>query len=156
MNKKQILKYLKETSNNYPDQNVSRNNNMDDDNIRIEMAIEAHLLWFAQLKNAIEFGHSNYTPEIVRSDNLCELGKWLVNDFPTICLNCDEFEKIKSLHTKFHIDAAKVFDLALKGNQLEAIKAFELDSALMKDSVELILALKKLKRCLRSYSNASI
>jgi len=43
----------------------------------LDMAIGAHAMWKMRLANAIASGKSEFVPERIEPDNLCDFGKWL-------------------------------------------------------------------------------
>ncbi len=111
-------------------------------------AIGAHGNWKQRLRRAIETGNSDFTVEKIRVDNQCDFGKWLHS------LSSDEkksfhWTKIQQLHAKFHIEAARLFELAIQGNQKEALDAMVLGSDFARYSSELTMAMVQWKRSLK-------
>ena len=85
----------------------------------LDKAISAHARWKIRLREAIDTGKSEWSPEKVRQDNLCDFGKWLYS------LSDSEkasgyWKQVQKLHAEFHIVAAKVLQLALEGHKNEA------------------------------------
>lgn len=98
--------------------------------MKIEGAIHAHKLWFIRLRVAIEKGMSEFKPDIVQMDDRCEFGKWwLYGDMPDGLKQPPHYWEIKTMHARFHIEAAKVLRMALAGQQVQAIKTLEDASA---------------------------
>jgi hypothetical protein len=91
----------------------------------ISKFIGAHGNWKARLKEAIDIGTSEFKVENVRRDDLCNFGKWLYS-LPPADQQSVRWKNVRELHAKFHIEAALVLDLALKGKKQEAKKAVDL------------------------------
>lgn len=86
----------------------------------INTAIAAHGKWKDRLKQAIQDGTSAFQPTVVKTDNQCDFGKWLYHDVTTEQQATAYFEKVKRLHAEFHVEAARVLELALNGDKLNA------------------------------------
>ena len=93
----------------------------------ITKGIGAHGMWKQRLLEAIKSGQSEWSPVTVCKDDQCEFGKWLYS-----CSAQDKastyFERVKSLHSEFHKEAAEVLRLALAGKKQEATTAIAFDS----------------------------
>lgn len=111
----------------------------------IDKAIAAHGSWKARLRSAIETGKSEFTVEKVRTDNQCDFGKWLYS-LPSSELGSEFGKKVKALHAQFHVQAAKVLDLALTSKKKEAEEAMTTTSDFGKTSAELTLAMVAWKK----------
>lgn len=108
----------------------------------ITTAIAAHGKWKQRLIDAIETGKSEFTAQRLKVDNLCDFGKWLYS------LSLEEkksphWNEIQKLHAKFHIEAAKILELALTGKVNEAKEAMSLSKDYVKLSGELTRAMMK-------------
>ncbi len=112
---------------------------------KIDEAVSAHTYWFIQLRVAIIEGNSQFKPEIVRTDNNCDFGKWLYGDFPRETVGTALFESIRNLHAEFHVEAARILELAITGKKDEALALLESDSKIRKCSMALIGKLSELK-----------
>jgi len=89
------------------------------DRREINKAIANHGYWKVRLNDAIETGNSEWSPEKVRQDDLCNFGKWFYALSPEE--KASEFwKKVQPLHAQFHREAAKVLKLALDGHKDEA------------------------------------
>ena len=97
------------------------------DKQQIDNAIGAHGMWKARLYQAIHTGKSEFQPEKVKVDNLCDFGKWFYTLLPTE-RSSPKGKTIQDLHAKFHAEAARVLDLALTGKKQEAEIAIGLGS----------------------------
>lgn len=108
----------------------------------ISEAIMAHQRWKLTLNEAIETGTCKLSVEFVKSDRNCIFGKWL----STLdgLEPKSEYCKIKEMHLKFHICAARVLKLALEGKKNKAIKATGPKSRYSLYSTKLINMLSKL------------
>lgn len=90
----------------------------------ISKGIGAHGMWKQRLVSAIKTGQSEWTPAVVCQDNQCEFGKWLYG-CSTQEKTSQHFNEVKSLHAKFHKEAADVLTMALAKKQGEASKAID-------------------------------
>jgi len=112
---------------------------------QIDAAVNAHGKWITELRIAIEEGSSVFDPEIVRTDNSCDFGKWLYDDFPKSPESLELFDDIRETHAKFHRKAAHILQLAISGRAPEALKLMDYQGEFMRLSGELILLLKGLR-----------
>jgi len=110
------------------------------DSQQINNAIAAHGRWKAHLRQAIETGKSERKAEAVRSDKLCEFGKWL-EACSSAEKSTERWTRIRELHAEFHKEAARVLTLALAGRKSEAEATLVLGSHFSKISADLTLAL---------------
>jgi hypothetical protein len=106
----------------------------------INRAIAAHAQWKTRLRQAIESGKSEWTPDSVRPDNRCDFGKWLHSVSPKETVT-ERWKKIKALHAEFHKEAARILALAVASRKAEAEAAIALGSQFSKTSADLTLAL---------------
>ena len=87
----------------------------------IEQAISAHRQWMGQLRQAVFDALSGIDVQSIRSDSLCEFGKWLhgaglsADDRLT-----DHYLEVCRLHAEFHELAGKIVELAATGQVAEA------------------------------------
>jgi hypothetical protein len=112
---------------------------------QIDAAINAHGKWITELRIAIEERSSAFDPEVVRTDNQCDFGKWLYDDFPKTPESKELFDNIRDTHAKFHRKAANILQLAIGGHADEALKLMDYQGEFMRLSGELILLLKGLR-----------
>jgi methyl-accepting chemotaxis protein len=110
----------------------------------INKAIGAHGMWRTRLKMAIESGKSAFSLERVRSDNQCDFGKWLYS-LASVQKDTIHWKKVQELHQAFHVEAARVLELALKGQKEEAEKELDFNSSFSKASNDLTSAMVKWK-----------
>jgi hypothetical protein len=90
----------------------------------IDAAIALHESWKTRLLNAIETGSSEWAPRTVKTDDQCDVGKWLYGFSP------DEkalprYNIIKQLHAQFHIEAGRILEIALLGHKDNAVAELE-------------------------------
>ncbi len=111
----------------------------------ITKAIAAHGQWKQRLRDAAATGKSEWRPEVVRTDNACDLGKWLYGEAKAQLGNHPGLEEVRKLHAEFHQHAAQVLSLALLGKRAEAEAAMAIGSPYSKVSTALVNALKKLQ-----------
>lgn len=111
---------------------------------QLDAAIIAHSKWLTQLRVAIEDGSSEFSPEIVKTDNHCDFGKWLHGDFPKQAANLASFE-IRATHAAFHRTAALILQMALGRRKEDALKLMDNRGEFMQLSGKLILMLKRMK-----------
>jgi len=115
-------------------------------------AIGVHGNWKQRLRRAIETGNSDFTVDKIKVDNHCEFGKWLHS------LSLDEkksshWSRIQHFHATFHIEAARLFELAMQGKPTEALDAMGLGTDFARYSSELTMAMIQWKRSLTHTGN---
>ena len=113
---------------------------------KIDAAIEAHIQWYAHLRMAVTLASSGFKPEVVRTDNNCEFGKWLYGNFPTQGNLLPLYQEIKELHARFHIEAGKILELALQKKREEALTLMDFNSEFKKISTALIEKMNHVKK----------
>lgn len=111
----------------------------------ISKAIPAHGAWKRRLADAIASSRSEYSVEVVRTDNQCEFGRWLYG-LPDAEQASPECAKVRDLHAKFHLEAAKTLALALAGNREEAERTMVLDGPYSVASSALTMAMMEWRR----------
>ena len=90
----------------------------------IKKAVGAHGMWKKRLLDAIESGKSEFNPENVGKDNLCDFGKWLYGDTVSAAAKAmPEYAACRDLHGKFHALASGVLKLAVSGQKDAALAA---------------------------------
>ncbi|MBK7366946.1 MAG: CZB domain-containing protein [Candidatus Eisenbacteria bacterium] len=82
----------------------------------IKKAIAAHGLWKSRLRQAIDTGRSQWSVEEIAADGDCDLGRWLQAVEPAAD-EAERIERIRTLHRKFHREAAQVLQLAHGGQR---------------------------------------
>ena len=113
---------------------------------KVDVAIHAHSQWLIRLIVAIDKGTSEFKPEIVKTDNNCEFGKWLYGGFPAQQRGSVLYKEIKDLHAKFHAEAARILSLAISNQNEEAMNALVDNGEFRKISKLLINKLTDLKK----------
>ncbi len=111
---------------------------------RIQAAITVHFEWFNRLKAVVAHGSSAFKPEIVRTDNNCDFGKWVHSDMRTVCPNDQVFNEIRQVHAEFHKLAADILTMALRGDKEAATKEIEIGGKLASLSGRLTIILRRL------------
>lgn len=111
----------------------------------IDHAIAAHARWKSNLRQAIETGRSDYTVERVRPDHVCEFGRWLL-DRPVAEKLTQHYRTVRDLHARFHMEAARVLELALAGKRDEANAAMAIGGPFSKISTKLTAAITAWKK----------
>lgn len=86
---------------------------------QLTAAIGAHARWKSRLLKAIEQGNCEVTLADTRRDDACQFGKWLYGTPGLAKQSC--YPKVKDLHRQFHLEAAKVLELALAGKKDSAL-----------------------------------
>ena len=110
----------------------------------IEKATSAHARWKASLKDAIESGLSLATASSMKSDHECRFGRWLLGpELSPAVKASSHYLKVGRLHAEFHQAASQVIDLALSGNEPEAIDSISRGGSFQEISESLILAMKE-------------
>lgn len=101
----------------------------------IQKAIAAHAGWKARLRSAVDTGKFDVSVAVIKADNQCEFGKWLYGpDFTGAEKQTQNYRAAKDLHAKFHLEAAKVVELATSGHKDEADAAMALGGSYTKAS----------------------
>jgi hypothetical protein len=108
---------------------------------QVQKALVAHGAWKVRLAQAIESGASESSPEAVRKDNQCVLGKWLYGEISPALKRDEHYEAVRRLHAEFHVAAAAVLALALEGRKGDAQAAMQSGQAFGRASTQLTLAL---------------
>ncbi len=109
----------------------------------INSAIAAHSLWKAKLQKALDTGVFDTPPDIIALDNQCDFGKWLHGEaLPPTVRNSEEYKRVKDYHAKFHSVAAKVVELSLAGNKIEAAKLMALNGEYTTITTKLVMELQ--------------
>ena len=81
-------------------------------------------------------------PQIIISDNKCQLGQWIYSSESESFSNNDVFQKLKAIHKEFHLSAGAILTMAQQGKLNEA-KSLEDD--FYRQSEEVVQSLEKLK-----------
>jgi hypothetical protein len=108
---------------------------------QVQKALVAHGAWKVRLAHAIDASSCEFSPDFVRQDNQCTLGKWLYEAIGPGLRHGNHYEKARKLHAGFHIAAAGVLELGLQGRKQEARAAMEPSSEFARASAQLTLAL---------------
>ena len=108
--------------------------------------IAAHGLWKYRLHEAIRVGSSAFGVETVRVDNRCALGQWLYGEQGRALAGTDRYERVRTLHTRFHSLTADVLALALGGQREQAGRAMESGSEFLQVSTQLVRSLDGWRR----------
>jgi hypothetical protein len=108
----------------------------------IEAAITGHGAWRTILQHAIETGTSSVDIARAKRDDRCELGKWLYREADARDRRSPSYARVRELHQAFHVEAARVLDLALQGRKPEAEAAMAMRSPYASASAALSAALK--------------
>jgi methyl-accepting chemotaxis protein len=103
----------------------------------IDKAISAHGMWKQKLRQAIDTGECESTPERVKCDNNCSFGKWLYERIDPQVKNMPQYHDVVALHAKFHKEAGAILALALEGHKNEAKQCLALGSEFSKVSANL-------------------
>jgi len=116
----------------------------------IKMAIGAHGQWKQKLRDAIETGQCESTPERVKQDNNCSFGKWLHYRIDESAKHSPFYKEVLELHASFHEEAGAILELALKGHKEEAKERIKTGSEFARRSSNLILTMTKWRDLLES------
>jgi len=110
----------------------------------IKNTIGAHGIWKQRLRRAIESGNGDFTVDKIKVDHQCDFGKWL-HSLSSDEKNSPHWHNIQQLHAKFHIEAARLFELATQGKQQEALDAMLIGGDFARLSGQLTMAMVKWK-----------
>lgn len=116
-----------------------------DQNEAIEKALIAHSRCKELLLSAIEAGASELSVEQMQVDNHCEFGAWLYDQAGEL-RETAKGRNIRKLHASFHVEAARILAMALKGRKDEAAKAVGRQSKFAGLSGQLAMALMQWKQ----------
>lgn len=112
---------------------------------KLNLAIAAHAKWKHLLKEVIDSQKCDRTLDSVKADSQCDFGKWLMSlsgaDRTSV-----HWQTIHKLHAEFHIAAAKVLEMALKGKRDEATAELSMHGAFTRVSSQLTVAVSNWKR----------
>jgi hypothetical protein len=104
-------------------------------------ALDAHLEWKRQLRDAVIRGYCEHESDEVGRDDLCTLGRWLYA-LPPECRADRTYEDLVELHARFHRDAAQVVEFLEMGRTDDARAAMDSDSDFGRTSEELVFLLE--------------
>jgi hypothetical protein len=107
----------------------------------IEKAIASHGAWRTRLGQAIVSGTADVDLARVKRDDLCELGKWLYREADSIDRRSATYVRVRQLHAAFHLETARVLELAIQGRQADAEAAMALRTPFASTSAALTAAL---------------
>ena len=106
-------------------------------NKQISNALTAHKKWKERLEHAIHTGKTEFQPEVVRTDDQCEFGRWLYSDISEDLKQTPVYKTVIQLHADFHMETARILEMRLKGHRDEAEKAMRTGGAWSNLSFEL-------------------
>lgn len=104
-------------------------------------ALDAHLEWKRQLRDAVIRGYGEQDSEEVGRDDLCALGRWLYA-LPPECRADRTCDELVELHARFHRDAAQVAEFLEAGRIDDARAAMDSESDFARTSDELVFLLE--------------
>lgn len=112
---------------------------------QINNAIAAHGGWKITLKDAIASGAS--TVDVARAGDChaCAFGQWLAS-LPAGERSSVHAKEVAELHAQFHVEAARVLAMALKGKKADATAAMAVDAKYSVTSQNLTRAMMKWKK----------
>ena len=105
---------------------------MSDKAQQITRALGVHGQWTVRLTSAIAAGASEFDVATVRRDDKCEFGSWLHHSINTQDRASERYARVKDLHARFHLEAARVLSLAVSGHKSEAQHAMAPSGAFSK------------------------
>lgn len=112
----------------------------------INKAIGAHGVWKVRLREAIETGKSDHSPEKVGADCECEFGKWFYS-IPLADRPAEFWNPIRLVHARFHAEAGRILKLALDGKRDEALDLVtDLRGDFVTSSIEMTTLLSEWKK----------
>ena len=113
---------------------------------QIDKAIGAHGLWKSRLREAIDTGESDFTAAVVKTDNSCDFGQWLHNTITLDLKATPQYRTILSHHAEFHMEAARILQMALAGKKADADACLSAASRFSAISAALTTAMMEWKR----------
>ncbi|MBP9864648.1 CZB domain-containing protein [Patescibacteria group bacterium] len=115
---------------------------------QIDKAIGRHGMWKSELRTAIDTGQSTFDPKVVRMDNQCEFGKWLLQDIDHDMKKSETYKTIVGYHADFHKEAARILEMALNGDRVQAEEEMNLGSKFSAMSAALTTSMVEWKKML--------
>ena len=89
--------------------------------MQLENAVGTHIEWRKQLRNAIDTGESETTPEQAACNTNCAIGKWLASsDINAVTNDGTPYRTINDMHTEFHICAGEILGMVASGKSKAA------------------------------------
>jgi hypothetical protein len=107
----------------------------------IDDALIAHSQWKKRFQDAISHQPSDFNPEAVKKDDICQFGKWLHGLSAEDTQN-EDYKTVKTLHADFHKTAGEILELVLSGEKDEAMKKIESGGQYSNMTGRLVLALR--------------
>ena len=109
----------------------------------LNAAITSHARWKGQLRDALDRGELP-DPISVRTDDRCELGKWIYGEGKAY-QTAPEYQELKLLHAQFHETAASIVEKIINDDKTDARAELE-SGALAAASVKVINAISKVQK----------
>jgi hypothetical protein len=111
--------------------------------------ILAHSRWKTRFRKFIETPTEDLDAETIGADDRCDLGKWIHGEGSRHA-GCSEYEKLKSMHAKFHAAGANVVQEVRSGSAAKAREMLDsLTGEFGRASSECISAIAALRDALR-------
>lgn len=103
----------------------------------IDKAIAAHGQWKQKLRDAIDSGSCESTPDRVKQDNNCSFGKWLHYRIDPSVKSSEQYNEILKLHADFHREAGAILEIALNGDAQTATERMKIGGDFARLSAEM-------------------
>jgi hypothetical protein len=110
----------------------------------IDAALVAHGHWKQHLQDATAAGWSEFSPDDIKRDDICQFGRWLYS-LPPEVKGSKDFVHVKELHAEFHRIAGNILALAIAGQRDEALKMLAPGGGYGGVSGRLVIALENWK-----------
>lgn len=91
-----------------------------EERLDVMAAIQAHVQWKLRLQAYIDGSEEEFDPEVVGSDCLCSLGRWIHGHGEERYGDHPRFLLMKQIHADFHTYAAEVVKAVQRGEQENA------------------------------------
>ncbi len=113
-------------------------------NSAIDHAISAHISWLARFETArLGLDRERFDPQQIGDPMLCTFGQWL-STHPDFSSNPEQVERVKTLHQRFHENAAVIAKLLGSHARHQLIEAHCRDlSELSSQLVDLLYEIKE-------------
>jgi len=85
----------------------------------IQRAVGAHGMWKQRLIKAVAEAQNDAASAKASLGNDCDFGKWL-HGLPPTEKSSEHWKKVQALHEEFHVEAARILELAVTGRSVEA------------------------------------
>ncbi|WP_366913193.1 methyl-accepting chemotaxis protein [Rhodoferax sp.] len=117
---------------------------VDEGSIDFDASIAKHQQWRVTLRNAV-LKRTQLDANQIRRDDCCDLGKWIYGGGSRRWGNMPDFARLVEAHKTFHNEAAKVADVANRGQSDQANQMLETGSSFVEAGKRVVQALRDIR-----------